>query len=188
MEDRSNPFWQYSLKLYACNEVAELCLHLQDEGGLDVNLLLYCLWQGSQGRSLQRVSLAEACRVSAPWRREVVESLRRARRWMKGREQDIAQQCGSLRERIKALELAAEKCQQDWLAAHPAVYEDAPPLIAAARNLTAYVQEAGTRSTPALRRDLARLLHQAFPDAAAKDLSEAQDLLAAPSADRDRLL
>lgn len=179
MEDRSNPFWQYSLKLYACNGVAELCLRLQDEGGLDVNLLLYCLWQGSQGRSLQRVSLAEICRVSAPWRQEVVESLRRARRWMKDRKHDVAEQSGSLRERIKALELAAEKCQQDWLAALPTAHDNAPPLVAAARNLAGYVQEAGARSTPALQGDLVRLLHQAFPDAAAKDLSEAQELLAA---------
>ena len=185
MEDRSNPFWHYSLKLYACNEVAELCLHLQDEGGLDVNLVLYCLWQGSQGRCLQPESLSAVSRVSAPWRQEVVESLRRARRWMKGREQDIAGRSDGLRERIKALELAAEKCQQDWLAAHPAVYEDAPPLIAAARNLSTYVQMAGTQSTPILQGDLARLLHQAFPDAAAKDLSEAQGLLVAHATDRD---
>lgn len=179
MEDRSNPFWQYSLKLYACDDVAELCLRLQDEGGLDVNLLLYCLWQGSEGRSLQRASLAEVCRVSDPWRQEVVESLRNARRWMKGREQEIAGQSGGLRERIKALELAAEKCQQDWLAVLPTVHDDASPFIAAAQNLAGYVQEAGAQSTPALQGDLARLLHQAFPDAAAKDLSEAKKLLAA---------
>ena len=179
MEDRSNLFWQYSLNLYACDDVAELCLRLQDEGGLDVNLLLYCLWQGSQRRSLQRVSLAEVCRVSAPWRQEVVESLRRARRWMKGGKHDIARQSSSLRERIKALELAAEKCQQDWLAALPTVHDDASPFIAAAHNLAGYMQEAGAQSTTALQGDLVRLLHQAFPDAAAKDLSEAKKLLAA---------
>lgn len=179
MEDRSNPFWQYSLKLYACDGVAELCLCLQDEGGLDVNLLLYCLWQGSQGRSLQRVSLAEVCRASAPWRKEVIESLRHARRWMKGRRHDIAGHSDSLRERIKALELAAEKCQQDWLAALPTAHEDASPLVAAASNLAGYMQEAGTQSTPALQGDLVQLLHQAFPDAAAKDLSEAKELLIA---------
>lgn len=185
MEDRSNPFWQYSLKLYACNGVAELCLRLQDEGGLDVNLLLYCLWQGSQGRRLKRDTLAEICRVSAPWRQEVVASLRHARRWMKGRERDIAGQSGGLRQRIKALELAAEKCQQDWLAIYPAVHDDAPTLFAAARNMAGYVQEAGTQSTPALHDDLARLLQNAFPAAAAKDLSEAESLLAAPSAERN---
>ena len=185
MEDRSNLFWQYSLKLYACNEVAELCLHLQDEDGLDVNLLLYCLWQGSQGRSLQPSSLVEICQVSAPWRREVVESLRRARRWMKGREQDIAGQSGDLREQIKALELAAEKRQQDWLAAHPAVYEDAPPLIAAAHNLAAYVQETRLQLAPALQDDLIGLLSKAFQHAAAECLDEARNLLAASSGAQD---
>ena len=185
MEDRSNPFWQYSLKLYACDGVAELCLRLQDEGGLDVNLLLYCLWQGSQERSLQPPSLSEVCRVSAPWRREVVESLRRARRWMKGREQDIAGQSGGLRERIKALELAAEKCQQDWLAAHPAVHEDAPPLIAAARNLAAYVRETRLPLAPALQDDLIGLLSKAFPHAAAECVDEARNLLAASTGERD---
>ena len=98
---------------------------------------------------------------------------------MKGRKHGVAEQSGSLRERIKALELAAEKCQQDWLATIPTTHKDAPPLVAAALNLAGYVREAGAQSTPALQCDLVRLLHQAFPDAAAKDLSEAQELLAA---------
>ena len=98
---------------------------------------------------------------------------------MKGRKHDVTEQSGSLRERIKALELAAEKCQQDWLAALPTAHEDASPLVAAASNLVGYVQEAGPQSTPALQDDLVRLLRQAFPDAAAKDLSEAKELLIA---------
>ena len=182
MEDHSNPFWQYSLKLYARKEIAGLCLRLQDEGGLDVNLLLYCLWQGSQGRSLERTTLAEVCDVSAPWRLEVVESLRHARRWMKGRDQGIAGQSGDLRDRIKALELAAEKCQQDWLASRPAAYDSAPPVIAAAHNLSGYVQEAQAPSTPVFQDTMVHLLRQAFPDAAAECLSKAEHLLASPTA------
>lgn len=184
MEDHSNPFWQYSLKLYARNEVADLCLRLQDEGGLDVNLLLYCLWQGSQGRHLERATLTEVCDISAPWRQEVVESLRHARRWMKGREQDIAARSGGLRDRIKALELAAEKCQQNWLASHPAAYDSAPPVIAAGHNLTSYLQEAQAPSTPVFQDTLVHLLRVAFPDASEEDLSEAQGLLVAPTAER----
>ncbi len=177
MEDHSNPFWQYSLKLYACKGVADLCLRLQDESGLDVNLLLYCLWQGSQGRCLQRTTLAEICGRSAQWQQEVVESLRRARRWMKGREHAIAERSGALREQIKALELAAEKCQQDWLAAFPATYEEASPVIAAAGNLSAYLQVSRAPVGPTVQDDLLGLLRRAFPDASAESLSEAQELL-----------
>ena len=39
---RDNPFWNYSLALYARAEVAKTCLALQDRLGLDVNLLLFC--------------------------------------------------------------------------------------------------------------------------------------------------
>ncbi len=185
MDDHSNPFWQYSLKLYACKGVADLCLHLQDESGLDVNLLLYCLWQGSLGRRLRRETLSKACGVSAQWKQEVVESLRRARRWMKDRDHGIAERSGGLRERIKALELAAEKCQQDWLAASPAAYDDAAPVIAAAGNLSLYVEESGSALGSGARDGLLGLLTKAFPDASPESRSEAQQLLAASPRKRD---
>ena len=44
---RNNPFWDFSLKLYASPAVQTACLDLQDDCGVDVNVLLYMLWQAS---------------------------------------------------------------------------------------------------------------------------------------------
>jgi len=39
-----NPFWDFSLAVYRRPGVAAACLRLQDEAGVDVNLLLYFCW------------------------------------------------------------------------------------------------------------------------------------------------
>ena len=40
--------------LYASDEVPAACLHLQDELGLDVNLLLWCLYAGARAARRSR--------------------------------------------------------------------------------------------------------------------------------------
>ena len=49
-----NPFWQFSLDFYDQSSVAGQCLDLQNEFGLDVNLVLLCIWQGNEGKLLTR--------------------------------------------------------------------------------------------------------------------------------------
>ena len=49
-----NSFWQFSLGFYDQPSVASQCLDLQNEFGLDVNILLLCIWQGSKGKLLTR--------------------------------------------------------------------------------------------------------------------------------------
>ena len=39
-----NEFWRFSLEVYQDEEVQRLCLSLQDDYGLDVNVVLFCLW------------------------------------------------------------------------------------------------------------------------------------------------
>lgn len=163
-DNPSNPFWGYSLRLYASGEVATLCLALQDGWGLDVNLLLYCLWHGEAGRSLSEESVVSASRACAAWRREVVQPLRGARRWMKGRSEGVAGRADSLRERIKALELAAEKHQQDWLADQAVDHSHEAPAAAAAANLALYLKTEELTPDEELTGTLARLLAEAFPD------------------------
>ena len=41
--------WRFSLTVYGRAGVPAACLALQDEGGRDVNLLLYCCWVGASG-------------------------------------------------------------------------------------------------------------------------------------------
>ncbi len=177
MRDLEGSFWQFSVTLYRAGHVASACLRLQDGWGLDVNLLLYCLWQGGQERRVQRLALEDACQASAAWSENVVRPLREARRWIKGKREGIAAGAEPLRERIKALELATEKQQQDWLGTLPAAYDRAPPAIASAGNLVLYLDIAGIAAEPALLDDLCVLLAEAHPEAGAGALSEVRAAL-----------
>jgi uncharacterized protein (TIGR02444 family) len=90
-------FWAWSLAKYP--EVETLALRLQEEHGADVNILLFCAFVGR----VSAETLEAAERAVAPWRREVLEPLRRARRAAKGT---------SLHESLKTVELAAEQLAQ----------------------------------------------------------------------------
>lgn len=117
---QSNLFWEYSLALYAREGVAAACLALQDEFGLDVNLLLYGAWQASQGRRLDEQHMAELEESTALWRHEVVKPVRALRqRWREF--PGVAQ----LRDELKSLELNAERQQQDMMWGHQLA---SPPL------------------------------------------------------------
>ena len=86
---------------------------LQDRAGLDVNLMLFALWLGVTGRSpLDHAGLAAAERAVCDIRGEMIEPLRALRRRLKSIADNDVQ---SLREGVKALELAAEKLAQDRL-------------------------------------------------------------------------
>ena len=87
---------------------------LQDRAGLDVNLMLFALWLGVTGRSpLDHADLAAAERAVCDIRAEIIVPLRALRRRLKGIPDNDVQ---SLREGVKALELAAEKLAQVRLA------------------------------------------------------------------------
>ena len=60
-------------------EVAKECLALQDVLGLDVNILLFCAWLGTQSVALQREDIEAALRAVAAWQDEVVRPLRAVR-------------------------------------------------------------------------------------------------------------
>ena len=111
-----HPFWDFSLALYAKPGIAESCLRLQDGPGLDVNLLLYACWTAATGAG--RPSADDWRRLvagTAAWRSQVIEPLRRVRRFLKDAE---ASPGGvELRDRVKALELDAEHAAQLAIAA-----------------------------------------------------------------------
>ena len=49
-----SPFWQFSVKFYAVPGVAQACIDLQDQAGVDVNILFFLLWNATQNRALNR--------------------------------------------------------------------------------------------------------------------------------------
>jgi len=144
--------WDFALRVYGSNGVAEACLTLQDRHGLDVPVLLYCCWVGCIGQELDDAGLARALRCSEPWAEQIVRPLRRVRRWLKESDRlnasSPAAEQESLRSAIKAAELEAERLQLRMLeamtdpsGAHPLPTADARRV--AADNLAVYIGAAG---------------------------------------------
>ena len=109
-------FWDYSIHVYRQHGVADAFLELQNKHGADVNMLLYCCWFGiARGRFNDKVFNA-ALGFSSAWSTQVVKPLRSARTWLKqtgcqGRLIDSGS-CMEFRDKIKGIELHAEKLQQ----------------------------------------------------------------------------
>jgi uncharacterized protein (TIGR02444 family) len=115
-----NPFWDYSLAVYARDGVADALLALQDGFGLDVNLLLYAAWLADRGLQLEPGHLAALEARVAPWREQVIRPLRRLRRQWRDYPEAAA-----LRDALKVLELQAEQSQQALIWAY---FRSAGPL------------------------------------------------------------
>src|SRR5436190_9887433 len=107
-------FWRFSLGIYRRGDVAEACIRLQDEQKVDVNLLLFLLWQAELGRVLSEHEIEELERRIAPWRNATVIPLRAVRRALKPAPGLVPAPAAELfRTRIKAVELEAERLQQE---------------------------------------------------------------------------
>ena len=114
----SNSFWDFSIQLYAKPGVEQACLAMQNKFGLDVNNVLFCLWHGQLYGEFPNSTLSQMIVFTNEWRTNVVQPLRSARSWMKGKENLIDASEGSfenLRSSIKKLELQAELLQQNQL-------------------------------------------------------------------------
>lgn len=112
--------WQWAVAIYADSDVAEQCLRLQDEHGQCVPLLLWAAWAGGRQRAVPPDSARAASAISRAWNTNVVVPLRDMRRRLKiavdamDDERRLA-----IRERIKGLELLAERQLLEELAALP---------------------------------------------------------------------
>jgi uncharacterized protein (TIGR02444 family) len=162
--------WDFALAAYAKPGVAPACLSLQARRGVDVNLLLFCLWLGASGRGrLAPEALRRAAESVAPWHEQIVRRLRAARDALKGAsfplEPALAQR---LRERILALELEAEHVEELILAGaapangngHEALETRAED---AALNMRAYLATLGPDWDAQDQADFRTLLETAFP-------------------------
>lgn len=114
MEFPPCPFWDFSLQAYGSDGVAPACLKLQERHGIDVNILLYCIWAGHIGNRLNKEQIAILTASVGEWHGAVVRSLRQARKQMKT---PLDGQAPSpltldLRARIQKLEIDAEHIEQ----------------------------------------------------------------------------
>jgi uncharacterized protein (TIGR02444 family) len=148
MSDASgSPFWRFSLQFYRLPKVADACIVLQEEAGIDVNLLLYLLWQARQRRSLSAADVATLDAKIAPWRDATVIPLRAVRRALKSPPALVEVATAEpFRSRIKAVELEAERLQQEAMfALAPLGAEGFDSAEAARANVAAYEEMRAVR-------------------------------------------
>lgn len=143
-------FWEFSLEVYARPGVAPACLRLQDRDGLDVNMALFAVWAGGARGVLPEGALTQAVEQSGIWREGVVEPLRQARRSLKAPAVPVeVAGAATLRTRVKAAELAAEKLQQFMIAPIAEAAAAPPGRAAAEANLAAYISASGLSASHA---------------------------------------
>jgi uncharacterized protein (TIGR02444 family) len=163
-----NDFWRFSLHTYRQPGVEAACLALQDRCGTDTNLLLYCCWIGSTGRSLDKRALRRALAVVARWQADVILPLRRARNSLKRSPQGLPEGwAGELRKRIAATELDMEFAEQRALfelaQALPPAARPSTPRATALAGIARYLGLLGTVATPAVARRVGIVIDACWP-------------------------
>jgi uncharacterized protein (TIGR02444 family) len=143
------PFWRFSLNFYRQAGVAEACIALQDDCGVDVNLMLFLLWLAASGRQLSIDNVKQLDEAVRGWRELTIIPIRNVRRTLKGAATLVETgRQEAFRTRIKALELEAERLQQEALYARSRSVprgSESPAPAAARANLAAYEGVLDTR-------------------------------------------
>ena len=99
--------WGFAVRVYARPGVAPLCLRLQDEHDLDVDVLLGLLWLSERGIELDEPSLASILDAAAPAHARARQL--RALRRVVGSDREADPRWQPTYEHLKAAELAAER-------------------------------------------------------------------------------
>ena len=137
-----SPFWRFSIGFYRNPDVAAACIALQDEAGVDVNVLFFLLWNATLERKLPQAAIEDLDRQIGAWREAAVIPLRAVRRALKSPPSVVEPGAAeAFRTRIKAVELEAERLQQHTLYQMTSSlrFEPAASVMEAARaNVAAY--------------------------------------------------
>jgi uncharacterized protein (TIGR02444 family) len=136
------PLWRFSLHFYRQAGVSDACIALQDECGVDVNLLLFLLWLAAGRRQLAVADVKRLDEAVRGWRDLTIVPIRDARRKLKGAATLVeSQKQEAFRTKIKAVELEAERLQQEalfGLTRTGPIGGEAAPGGAARANIAAY--------------------------------------------------
>lgn len=116
--------WAGILRIYDAPGVAPLCLRLQDEGGIDVMLLLCLCHAARQNAALTPAEVDALIAGMEPWRQAAVRPLRALRIALRAPVPAVPDALReSVRTRLKAAELESERVQAalfaDWLSRRP---------------------------------------------------------------------
>ncbi|MFT5161960.1 MAG: hypothetical protein ACI9FJ_000528 [Alteromonadaceae bacterium] len=104
-------FWQYSGKLYSQPGVKESCLILQDEVGLNVNLILLLCWCEPNHKVLSEAQIEQLGNAIVGWHKSYIAPLRDFRRQL-GLEHAATAQ---VKQKMLDAELELEKVEQSLL-------------------------------------------------------------------------
>lgn len=126
MKQLESPFWRFSLRVYADQEVQRLCLDLQDKYGANVNLVLFSVYLVLvEGLVLTDAALTALCNATSSWNEEVVQPLRKVRKRLKKTRDSyraFSENVEYVRMLVKRDELEAERVEQGlmwhWLENH----------------------------------------------------------------------
>jgi len=141
------PFWRFSLNFYRQTGVSDACIALQDGCGVDVNLLLFLFWLASERRQLSPDDVKKLDDQVRDWRILTIIPIRDARRKLKGAATLVEPgKQEAFRNKVKAVELEAERLQQealyDFTKSGPLGVQ-ASPHAAARANVAAYERVMG---------------------------------------------
>lgn len=143
----TTPFWRFSLHFYRQNGVSDACIALQDGLGIDVNLLLFLFWLAADRQLLSANDVKQLDDKVRDWRNLTIVPIRDTRRKLKAAATLVEPgKQEAFRNKVKAIELDAERLQQEALYAFtrtgPLGKPSEPPAAARA-NVAAYERVLG---------------------------------------------
>jgi uncharacterized protein (TIGR02444 family) len=170
---QSHPFRNFSLSLYRKPGVADACLFVQDRYGLNVNVILFCIWVADIGNgTLASVQITTALRRVADWEDQVIQPLREIRRTCRKEALGVPEfLLQTFLPQIETTELEAEHVEQlvlTELAGSLVVSADDSPGSAendAVCSLKAYISVLDIVQDVPLTECLSVILHAAFTGA-----------------------
>ena len=100
----NNPLWDYAIDLYSQQGVADKLLLMQNNYGLNVNVLITMCWLGKEGKAIHTEQLEALLNLIDVFDKAVIQNIRTARKALKDQEHASY----DIYENIKALELDCE--------------------------------------------------------------------------------
>ena len=112
MSEPQPPIWDFVLGYYRQQGVSEGAITLQDQLGLDVNMVLFLMWLSGSKRVLAQADIKTVIDTSKDWQHQVVVPIRAVRRLLKENAPLVEQEAAlAYRKKIQALEIEGEQLQ-----------------------------------------------------------------------------
>jgi uncharacterized protein (TIGR02444 family) len=162
----ADPAWDFALGLYRLPGVAPACLDLQERHGIDVTLMLFCLWRGSIGEEPLGERFPVIAASAREFHRASVLPIRAARLWLKGGADGLEQPVSAaLYRAVLAAEIDCEHAELLMLSRQAPAPEGrrgpGPFPAAIAANLAAFFEVSGVSLAAGDRSAVAAILEAA---------------------------